>query len=768
MKIVRKGGATSNILQIFIADSSSTTGGGLTGLTNASSGLTGYFHRDVDTTATSISIITMTVGTFTSGGFKEIDATNMPGWYQFCPPDTAFASGAKSTALHLKGVTNMAPLPIEVDLWAVDPQVATNMGITALPTTAVTTNASLITSGTGTDQLGVASGRVDAGKILGTAISTPATAGILDVNVKNMNNIAATSITTVSANQGTTQPINFTGTGASALAKSDMVDIAGAAVSTSTAQLGVNVVNWSGTAATSTVPPDAIFIRSGTAQAGGASSITLDAGASATNNLYQNEVIFIRSGTGAGQSNIIASYVGGTKVATVSNAWATNPDNTSVFSIIAAGPVIASVSGTVTANVTQWNGTNVATPATAGIPEVNVKNINNVSAASVTTINANQGTTQPLNFTGTGVSALVKSDMVDIAGAAVSTSTAQIGVNAVNIGGTAQTGRDIGASVLISSGTGTGQLDVTSGVIKANLAQILGTALTETAGQLAAGFKQFFNIASPTSTMNLITGVTTVITTTTATNLTNAPTAGDFTSTMKTSLNAATPASVTGSVGSVTGNVGGNVTGSVGSVVAGVTVTTNNDKTGYALTSAEHTAIGADVLDVSAAAHNTAGTIGAKINSAASAGDPWATALPGSYTSGQAGNIVGNNLNATISSRLAAASYTAPDNTSIAAIKAKTDNLPASPAATGDAMTLTSGERTTLAGVVGSTPQTESYPTVGGQISLAQSAYVNVQNTLQSSIAGTTKTIKKRDQSTAAKTGTLDSATTPTSITEAT
>jgi hypothetical protein len=42
-------------------------------------------------------------------------------------------------------------------------------------------------------------------------------------------------------------------------------------------------------------------------------------------------------------------------------------------------------------------------------------------------------------------------------------------------------------------------------------------------------------------------------------------------------------ASVTGAVGSVTGNVGGNVAGSVGSVTAGVTVSTNNDKTGYAI-----------------------------------------------------------------------------------------------------------------------------------------------------------------------------------------
>jgi len=87
--------------------------------------------------------------------------------------------------------------------------------------------------------------------------------------------------------------------------------------------------------------------------------------------------------------------------------------------------------------------------------------------------------------------------------------------------------------VTVKSGTGAGELSVTSGVVSANVAQILGTALTETAGQIAAGFKQFFNIASPTSTMNLITAVTT---TTTATNLTNAPTSGDLTATMKTSV----------------------------------------------------------------------------------------------------------------------------------------------------------------------------------------------------------------------------------------
>lgn len=42
------------------------------------------------------------------------------------------------------------------------------------------------------------------------------------------------------------------------------------------------------------------------------------------------------------------------------------------------------------------------------------------------------------------------------------------------------------------------------GPIKSDLRSILGTALTETAGQIAAAFKKFFNVASPTGTVNSI------------------------------------------------------------------------------------------------------------------------------------------------------------------------------------------------------------------------------------------------------------------------
>lgn len=136
MKLSVQIGATSQIWQIFVRDSSSTTGGGLTGLVFNSASLTAYYHRDTDTTATAITLVTMTVGTFTSSGFKEIDATNMPGWYQFCPPNAALASGAKNCGFHLKGATNMAPLPMEVQLVSYNPDDAVRLGLTALPNAA--------------------------------------------------------------------------------------------------------------------------------------------------------------------------------------------------------------------------------------------------------------------------------------------------------------------------------------------------------------------------------------------------------------------------------------------------------------------------------------------------------------------------------------------------------------------------------------------------------------------------------------------------------
>ncbi len=75
-------------------------------------------------------------------------------------------------------------------------------------------------------------------------------------------------------------------------------------------------------------------IRQNTAQAGGAATITLDAGASASDNAYNGFYVAIVKGTGAGQlPRAITAYVGSTKVATIDPAWDTQPDATSEFAI---------------------------------------------------------------------------------------------------------------------------------------------------------------------------------------------------------------------------------------------------------------------------------------------------------------------------------------------------------------------------------------------------------------------------------------------------
>lgn len=69
-------------------------------------------------------------------------------------------------------------------------------------------------------------------------------------------------------------------------------------------------------------------------------------------------------------------------------------------------------------------------------------------------------------------------------GASAGTSTTILPVNTIQLNGTSQTGRDIGASVLLSSGTGTGQVSLTSGVVNANTTQISGSAVSTSSAQI--------------------------------------------------------------------------------------------------------------------------------------------------------------------------------------------------------------------------------------------------------------------------------------------
>lgn len=117
MSRVIKKGATSQSIYVEILDSTSTTGGRKTGLAFNTSSLTGYYVRNGGS-AVAITLATLAAANsaYSSGGFKEVDATNMPGIYRLDVPDAALASGAESVVVTIKGATGAAQVSAEVQL----------------------------------------------------------------------------------------------------------------------------------------------------------------------------------------------------------------------------------------------------------------------------------------------------------------------------------------------------------------------------------------------------------------------------------------------------------------------------------------------------------------------------------------------------------------------------------------------------------------------------------------------------------------------------
>jgi hypothetical protein len=410
---------------------------------------------------------------------------------------------------------------------------------------------------------------------LGNNVTT-ATNGVLDVNASRINNVAATSVTTINANVGQTQPVNFTGTGASALVKSDAVDIASTTAvldgngflsvnvrdilgTISTAVAGTVGIDWakvsnpgssvglSGTTiSTSQVvasvtgavgsvagnvagsvnnvvsavilsAADSFVMQTGTASAGGPSAITIQT-ALGNSDLPTGCLIKITSGTGANQCRGIIAYNNVSKVVTVDRSWITQPDATSVYTILYADVAALNTSLAVT-----------------------------ISQAF------------PANFSSLGITAAGKVSEV------VLTDTLT-----TYTGNTVQTGDSfarIGA-------TGSGLTSLAPSATALSTVQWTNTR----AGNLD-------NLDATVSSRSTYAG---------------------------------------GPVASVTGNVGGNVDGSVGSVFAGVTVTTNNDKTGYSLT--QSFPANFSTLVISAAgiiSANISKVNNVTVNGAGTAGNPW-------------------------------------------------------------------------------------------------------------------------------------------------
>lgn len=495
----------------------------------------------------------------------------------------------------------------------------------------------------------------------------------------------------------------------------NLTRINGSSASNAIAQLGVNVVTaggntWGSGAITAAVlAPDAITaakiadgaidratfavdtglrsFRSNTAQSGASGSITLDASASPTADFYKGAWIVLTGGAGIGQARLCTAYDGATKVATVSQNWATNPDNTTTFAIMPAAS-IGSVEGNVTGSIGS-----LATQAKADVNAEADTALSDYGALKPTTAG------RTLDVTATGEAGIDWSNI----GAPTTT---------VNLSGT--TVKAVTDAPSDSSGVTTLLSRLTS--TRAGYLDNLSAGAVATAAKLLKYFQLLLRKDAAIATDNA--------TELTAINADGGSGAGAFANTTD-ATEAIRDNMGTAQTGDAYARLGAPAGASVSADIAAVKVDTAaikaktdnlpsdpaDESLVIAATDAIMTRLGspagasvsADIAALPTAAENadavweeaiadhdgtsgstaealsnagaagtpptaadiadavweepigdhsgTSGSTAEQLAAAGAAGDPWATPLPGSYSAGQAGKIVGDALDATVSSR---------------------------------------------------------------------------------------------------------------------
>ena len=183
LSVVR--GQTSVILRVKILDSAQTDGRGKTGLSSASTGMIISTIADNEATATVYTVAASNVESVTTLGtfatpttnkcrFREVDATNHKGVYELQFANARFAvSGAKSLLVSIAGASGAVECDFLISLWDLNPYDAVRAGLASLPNVASGNAGAIPTVGTGTAQISVSGGIVNADMV---RISTDATA----------------------------------------------------------------------------------------------------------------------------------------------------------------------------------------------------------------------------------------------------------------------------------------------------------------------------------------------------------------------------------------------------------------------------------------------------------------------------------------------------------------------------------------------------------------------------------------------------------------
>lgn len=453
---------------------------------------------------------------------------------------------------------------------------------------------------------------------------------------------------------------------------------------TATGEAGIDLANI-GAPAAGPVPSLGI-VDGGTAQAATSTTLQLRSAAAFASSELVGAVVVITGGSaGVGQSRQITAYNGATDTATV-DAWTTTPTGTITYVIFASPPASATPPEV---NVTQFNG--VACTSSGGRPEVNTTHVAGTSQTAgdiIADTNDLQTTVAAVaGYVDTEVAAIkARTDLLPavaagasgglmINGANTGAVSFDSGVSISNSGGSALTLTSTGGDGdgLRASGNGSGDGIAATGGATGRGVHALGGATSgagiraEGQGGNANGLNLFGNgsghglAATGGATghgMHLLGGASGgdgLRSEAQAGNGNGVNAIGQGTGLDLAADNLATAAQGT-AIQAVTDKLDDMLVLSSDGWIFTIAALQDAPSGGGSLTAAD---IADAVWDEALAGHAIAGSAGAALSAAGSAGDPWSTLLPGAYGAGTAGSIIGNNLNATVSSR---ASQTSVDD----------------------------------------------------------------------------------------------------------
>ena len=349
--IVTAGSTNVSVYYYIVQDASGTSPGEpVTGLLFSdieTGGSASYARQGAARTDLTLITLASASAAHSDGGFILVDDTNMPGLYRCDYPDSAFATGVDQVfcSIVVASANNAVAAPILVDITDVDLRDSVRAGMTALPNAAADAAGGLVISDAGGYDIDANIAQTgDSFARLGAPAGASVSADVADVpTVAEFNartlvaasyfDPAADTVATVTTLTNKTGfSLASTGLDAIASTATGMVEIAKAIWDRVLSGATHNINNSAGKRLRLI---DAAFeVHSGTAQAGSTSTtFVMDAGASATDDIYNGDRIVVTGGTGAEEHGIIINYVGSTRTATMSKAWVITPDATSEFTV---------------------------------------------------------------------------------------------------------------------------------------------------------------------------------------------------------------------------------------------------------------------------------------------------------------------------------------------------------------------------------------------------------------------------------------------------